>query len=363
MRVAPGTDGRPADRFSTIGEALAAARTGALISVRPGTYAENLVIHTRVTLTAAEGRGTVEIRPRSGSVVALRADAVMFSELTLRGGDAELPAVDVRRGQAAFDGCEIVGAAWTAMLVGGTGSLALRDCRVSNPQGAGVVVTSTTPTTVESCTLEHLGTSGIVLAEQGEARVRDCTVRGARGNGLLANGETRGTVEDCDISSTDKPSIALEENAAVSVVRTVVHDTSTGVHLSTGGRSVLEDVRVTGASGNGIVLAMRHRPRTAPLQGLPRTRARTVRHRPGARHLRGLLGRRRTGRGPAGRRGLLPGADRSDRPRLRGARALPGGGLGPGTGPSGGHRVLARRRSAGRRQPAAAPGPAGGARR
>ncbi|MFJ3300866.1 right-handed parallel beta-helix repeat-containing protein [Streptomyces bacillaris] len=244
----------PGDRFSTIGEALAVARTGALISVRPGTYAENLVIHTRVTLTAAEGRGTVEIRPRSGSVVALRADAVMLSELTLRGGDAELPAVDVRRGQAAFDGCEIVGAAWTAMLAGGTGSLALRNCRVSNPQGAGIVVTSTTPTTVESCTLEHLGTSGIVLAEQGEARVRDCTVRGARGNGLLANGETRGTVEDCDISSTDKPSIALEENSAVSVVRTVVHDTSTGVHLSTAGRTTLEDVRVTGSSGNGVVL-------------------------------------------------------------------------------------------------------------
>ncbi|MFE9011634.1 right-handed parallel beta-helix repeat-containing protein [Streptomyces cyaneofuscatus] len=245
----------PGDRFSTIGEALAAARTGALISVRPGTYAENLVIHTRVTLTAAEGRGTVEIRPRSGSVIALRADAVMLSELTLRGGDAELPAVDVRRGQAAFDGCEIVGAAWTAMLAGGTGSLALRDCRVSNPQGAGIVVTSTTPTTVESCTLEHLGTSGIVLAEQGEARIRDCTVRGARGNGLLANGETRGTVEDCDISSTDKPSIALEENSALSVVRTVVHDTSTGVHLSSSGRTTLEDVRVTGASGNGIALA------------------------------------------------------------------------------------------------------------
>ncbi|WP_069631419.1 right-handed parallel beta-helix repeat-containing protein, partial [Streptomyces griseus] len=245
----------PEDRFSTIGEALAAARTGALISVRPGTYAENLVIHTRVTLTAADGRGTVEIRPRTGSVIALRADAVMLSELTLRGGDPELPAVDVRRGQAAFDGCEIVGAAWTAMLAGGTGSLALRDCRVSNPQGAGIVVTSTTPTTVESCTLEHLGTSGFVLAEQGEARIRDCTVRGARGNGLLANGEARGTVEDCDVSSTDKPSIALEGDSAVSVVRTVVHDTSTGVHLSSTGRTTLEDVRVTGASGNGIALA------------------------------------------------------------------------------------------------------------
>ncbi|MFJ7019004.1 right-handed parallel beta-helix repeat-containing protein [Streptomyces sp. NPDC101117] len=243
------------DRYRTIGEALAAARTGALISVRPGTYAENLVIHTRVTLTAAEGRGTVEIRPRSGSVLALRADAVMLSELSLRGGDAELPAVDVRRGQAALDGCEIVGTAWTAVLAGGTGSLALRDCRVSNPQGAGVVVTSTTPTTVESCTFEHLGTSGVVLAEQGEARLRGCTVRAARGNGLLANGDSTGSVEDCDISSTDKPSIALEQNCSLTVVRTVVHDTSTGVHLSSAGRTTLEDVRVTGASGNGIALA------------------------------------------------------------------------------------------------------------
>ncbi|MFD8260550.1 right-handed parallel beta-helix repeat-containing protein [Streptomyces griseoluteus] len=243
------------DRYRTIGEALAAARTGALISVRPGTYAETLVVHTRVTLTAAEGRGTVEIRPRTGSVLSLRADAVMLSELTLRGGDPELPTVDVRRGQAALDGCEIVGAAWTALLAGGTGSLALRECRVSNPAGAGIVVTSTTPTTVESCTLEHLGTSGLVLAEQGEARVRGCTIRDARGNGLLANGEARGSLEDCDISSTDKPSLALEQNCALTVIRTVVHDTSTGVHLSSTGRTTLEDVRVTGASGNGITLA------------------------------------------------------------------------------------------------------------
>ncbi|MEU3513224.1 right-handed parallel beta-helix repeat-containing protein [Streptomyces longwoodensis] len=243
------------DRYRTIGEALSAARTGALISIRPGSYAENLVIHTRVTLAAADGRGTVEIRPRSGSVLALRADAVMLSELTLRGADAEEPAVDVRRGQAALDGCEVVGGAWTALMASGTGSLALRDCRVSNPQGAGVVVTSTTPTTMESCTFEHLGTSGVVLAEQGEARIRGCTVRDARGNGLLANGESRGTVEDCDVSSTDKPSLALEQNCSLSVVRTVVHDTSTGVHLSTSGRTTLEDVRVTGASGNGITLA------------------------------------------------------------------------------------------------------------
>ncbi|MYY19592.1 MULTISPECIES: right-handed parallel beta-helix repeat-containing protein [unclassified Streptomyces] len=243
------------DRYRTIGEALAAARTGAVISIRPGEYAESLVIHTRVTLTAAEGRGTVEIRPRSGSVLTLRADAVMLSELTLRGTDAEQPAVDVRRGQAALDGCEISGSAWAALLAGGTGSLALRDCRVSNPKGAGIVITSAAGSSVESCSVEHLATSGIVLAEQGDATVRGCTVRDARGNGVLANGDARGTVEDCDISSTDKPSIALEERCTTRVVRTVVHDTSTGMHITSAGRTTLEDVRITGASATGIVLA------------------------------------------------------------------------------------------------------------
>ncbi|WP_169316653.1 hypothetical protein [Actinacidiphila oryziradicis] len=37
------------DGFRTIGEALARARSGAVISVRPGTYAESLV--TLVTIT------------------------------------------------------------------------------------------------------------------------------------------------------------------------------------------------------------------------------------------------------------------------------------------------------------------------
>jgi SpoVK/Ycf46/Vps4 family AAA+-type ATPase len=243
------------DSYRTIGEALAVARNGAVISVGPGTYAENLVIHTRVTITAADGRGSVEIRPRSGSVLSLRADAVMLSELTLCGTDAEEPAVDVRRGQAALDGCRIDGSSWAALFAGNTGSLALRDCRVSNPKGAGVVITSATGSSVESCSIDHLATSGVVLAEQGDATVRGCTVRDARGNGVLANGEARGTVEDCDISSTDKPSIALEQRCTTRVIRTVVHDTSTGVHITSEGRTTLEDVRVRGASVAGIVLA------------------------------------------------------------------------------------------------------------
>ncbi|MEU6352505.1 right-handed parallel beta-helix repeat-containing protein [Streptomyces sp. NPDC047072] len=245
----------PADSFRTIGEALERARGGAVISVRPGRYQECLVIGTRVTIVAEQARGSVEVAPRRGSAVVLKADAVMLTDLVLTGRDAELPVVDVARGQLALEGCDVTGAGWTALLARGTGSLAMRDCRVTNPQGAGLVVTSPVDSSVESCTVEHLGTSGAVIGENGRVTLRGCTLRDARGNGVLAGGEARGSVEDCDISSTDKPAIALEDRCTTRVVRTAVHDTSTGVHLSSAARTTLEDVTVSGTTGPGIVLS------------------------------------------------------------------------------------------------------------
>src|SRR5688500_14058740 len=67
------------DSFPTIGEALAQARTGAVIRVRPGRYPENLVIRHRVTIVAEGEPGAVEICPRSGTAVSLMADGVMLS--------------------------------------------------------------------------------------------------------------------------------------------------------------------------------------------------------------------------------------------------------------------------------------------
>ncbi|WP_121712988.1 right-handed parallel beta-helix repeat-containing protein [Streptomyces sp. E5N91] len=243
-----------ADGLSTIGEALARARSGAVLSVLPGTYPENLTITTPVTIVAAHSRGSVEIAPRRGTALTLKADAVMLTDLVLRGRDEELPAVDAPRGQVAMDGCEITASSWTALLARNGGSLALRDCRVTNGAGAGVVVTSPADSSVESCTLEHLGTTGVVIGEQGRVTVRGCTIRDARGNGVLANGEAQGSVEECDISSTDQPAVALEGRSTTQVLRTVVHDTSTGLHITSEARTVVEDVRVTNTSGVGIVV-------------------------------------------------------------------------------------------------------------
>jgi SpoVK/Ycf46/Vps4 family AAA+-type ATPase len=241
--------------YRTIGEALQAARSGAVITVRAGRYEENLLITKVVTITAEDSRGSVRIAPRRGSVVRVSAEAVMLTGLVLQGQDDDLPAVDVPRGQAAMDDCEVIGSSWTAVLSREQGSLAMRGCRVVNSAGAGIVDTSLVGSVVEDCVVEHLGTSAIVIGERANPVVRNCVLRDARGNGVCANGQGRGVVEDCDISATDKPAIALEEESSTSILRTNVHDASLGVYLTTQSRAVLEDCVVTGTAGHGIVLA------------------------------------------------------------------------------------------------------------
>ncbi|HEY5836998.1 right-handed parallel beta-helix repeat-containing protein [Streptomyces sp.] len=249
--------------YPTIGDALARARSGALIRVRPGSYPENLTVRTRVSIVADGPRGSVEIAPHRGSAVTLAADAVMLTDLVLRGGEGDLPVIDAVRGQAALDGCEVLGTGWTALLSRDSGSLAMRGCRVSNPAGAGIVEAGSAGSVIEDCLIEHLGTSAVVITEQGRATVRGCRMRDARGNGVLANGQSRGSVEDCEISSTDKPAVALEGATGVGLIRTLVKDSAIGVYLASTARTVLEEVHVYDTSAHGIVVAARSDPQVS----------------------------------------------------------------------------------------------------
>ncbi|MGW2841524.1 right-handed parallel beta-helix repeat-containing protein [Streptomyces sp. NPDC001493] len=240
--------------FRTVAEAVARARNGAVVSIGPGRYQESLTVSAAITLTASEGAGTVELAPRRGTALTFTGDAVLVSDLVLRGHDDELPVVDSPRGQIAMDRCEVHGSAWAALFARGSGSLVLRECRVSNPAGAGVVSTSANESFVEDCVVEHLGTSAVVAGERGRITVRGGRLRDTRGNGVLTNGQAHLHLEDCEISATDKPGVAVEEDSTVRMVRGSVRQAVVGVYVSSTGQTVLEEVTVGDTTGHGFVL-------------------------------------------------------------------------------------------------------------
>ncbi|MCX5135007.1 right-handed parallel beta-helix repeat-containing protein [Streptomyces sp. NBC_00340] len=240
----------------TIARALAEAAEGALVTVAPGRYEEALDITRAVTLAAEGGAGSVRVHAASGSTVVVDAEAVQLSGLVLSGADPEAPVLDLRRGQTALDNCVIEGAAWTAVLAWNEGILAARGCKVSNPNGAGVVVTSRGGNVLEDTEITEAGSSAVVVAEQGRLDVRDCRLDRARGNGVCVNGGASATVESTRISGSGKPAVAVEQEARAVLLRvTVTGSTVLDAYLTSRGETTLTDCTFSGSAGQSVHIA------------------------------------------------------------------------------------------------------------
>ncbi|NHD19351.1 MULTISPECIES: right-handed parallel beta-helix repeat-containing protein [unclassified Actinopolyspora] len=249
--VSPGTPGC----HRSITEAVEAAPAGATVHVAPGHYAENLAPSTPVTITAEDGPDTVEITTTRGPVVAAEA-TTQLSGVTLRSTDPETPAAVTGAGRLTLTECRIEATAWTAAYAHGHGVLALRDCSIRNPEGAGAVVTSTGDNAIEGCTVTETGTSGVVAAEHGALTLRSCTVERAEGNGLCLNGHGRIDGSDLTITGALKPALAVEDQASATLTRLAARENrGIGCYLATTSTVELTECSVDGAEADGILLA------------------------------------------------------------------------------------------------------------
>ncbi len=248
--------------YPTIGAALARAEAGATIVVQPGRYVEKLVVGNRITISAAEGGGPVEVRVEEGSVLVVQGEGASLRGITLVSADPKLAAVDVYSGEVALDNCVISGASWATLLSRLQGSLALRGCEVRSSAGAGIVVTSAAPSTIEDTTVTQVATSGIVVADKGVLTLRRCRIRDTAANSLCVNGDGRLTAEQVEITGAAKPAVVVEQRGWARLQRLTVTG-SGNVDLFLRGEIdvVVSDSKFSGAALQGAHVADKAAPK------------------------------------------------------------------------------------------------------
>ncbi|GHB68377.1 hypothetical protein GCM10010377_69000 [Streptomyces viridiviolaceus] len=241
-------------RFRTIAAALSAASDGTLITISPGTYRESLVVDRAVTLAAASPG--VRIDGGDAGAVVVDAEAARLTGLVLLGGNDQTPVVEVRRGEAALEECAIEGEAWAGVLAWHQGTLIARSCRVHNPGGAGIVVTSATANVLEGTTVRGTASSAVVVTERGRLTVRGCHIDETGGNGVCVNGQAQAVVEDSRITGSVQPALVAEQNGRLSGLRVTVSGSSgLDAYLTSGGETTLSDCSFTGSGGDSVLVA------------------------------------------------------------------------------------------------------------
>ncbi|HKT00216.1 MAG TPA: right-handed parallel beta-helix repeat-containing protein [Rugosimonospora sp.] len=245
----------------TIAGALADAGDGTTISVQPGVYPENLVVHRIVTIAAAQGAGSVELRPPSGTAVVVNAEGAVFTGIAITGVDDNLAAIDVQRGELTLDGCAISARSWAAVLTRGTGSVMLRGSRLRECAGAGIVITSPASSTVDNTEIVAPASSGVVVGEDGAAVIRGTRVLSPGGNGICVSGRATLTAEDCEVVKAAKPGLVVEAQGNATIKGVTVRDgEALDLYLTSAGTVSIMDSVFTGCAVQAAHIADGARP-------------------------------------------------------------------------------------------------------
>ncbi|MFJ6138948.1 right-handed parallel beta-helix repeat-containing protein [Kitasatospora sp. NPDC092286] len=291
---------RRAGEYDTLAEALAAAEPGDTVTIRPGTFRENVVLDKPVTVVPAQGPGTVRIDPPGGVPLTVTSAAIV-RDLVIEGSDSSVPAVLVTgpaatpslsgcrvetrsasgievtagarptlrgcvvsnpaglglrlRGEgtaAAFEDCEVAAAGQAGLAVLGGATAALERCRVHHASGAGVLLTDPgSAAELTGCEIYEIRGSGVQAEAQAGGRLIDCEIHRVTGNGLTLDGEAELVLTGCRLHDLPENGADLRGRARLSLSGSTVRDFGRGA-LSVwdqGTEAVAESSEIHGSTG------------------------------------------------------------------------------------------------------------------
>ncbi|MDA5286377.1 right-handed parallel beta-helix repeat-containing protein [Streptomyces sp. Isolate_45] len=227
---------RRSGEYPTLSAALAVAGDGDVLSIAPGTYRENLVLHHAVTLRGPEGSaiGSVRIAPLDGVALTVRASAVI-QDLYVEGADRAAPAVLVEDGSPELTDLRVSTRSAAGIEVRGGARPLVRRCTVENPAGVGISVLDGGGGVFEECEVVAAGQAGVSVRGGGHPRLERCRIHHATGAGIGVTGEGSGLEAlGCEVYEIKGAGVQIASRAAARLTDCSVHRTSAdGVTLDT----------------------------------------------------------------------------------------------------------------------------------
>ncbi|MFE9911647.1 right-handed parallel beta-helix repeat-containing protein [Streptomyces clavifer] len=250
---------RRTGEYASLTAALEAATEGDVLTIAPGTYRENLVIHHAVTLRGPEGSaGSVRIAPADGVPLTVRASAVI-QDLHVEGQDSAAPALLVEEGAPELSDLRIVTRSAAGIEVRGAARPTVRRCTVDNPAGVGIAVLDGAGGVFEECEVVSAGQSGIAVRDGAHPRLDRCRVHHASGAGLSVTGEGSGLeAVGCEVYEIKGSGVQVTARGSAHLTDCTVHRTSAdGVTLDTDAVLTLADCDIHDIPENAVDLRSR----------------------------------------------------------------------------------------------------------
>ncbi len=244
----------------TITDALSRAGDGATIAIRPGLYAESIVIDRPAHLKAAVADEAPVIAPEGGPCLIATGDGGSISGLRLHASAGDdpssppIPCLVIAGGLLSVNANRISSASGPAILVRDGADPDIRENTIEGSAGPGIVVTSGARGTITGNTISDAAGSGLIVKGGAAPKVTDNTIERS-GGAVFAEG-AKGTFTGNRIVSSRTSAIEVTTGADPEVIENSFESSAeAGIFVYEFGKGRYEGNTITGSGLSGIVAA------------------------------------------------------------------------------------------------------------
>jgi parallel beta-helix repeat protein len=240
--------------FSSISDAIRAAKPGDRILVRPGLYKEGLVMDKPLEIVGDGDRGDVVVEARGSDALLFQANMGRVVNLTLRQtGGGDWYGVDIAQGRLELEGCDITSQSLSCVAIHNGADPRLRRNRIHDGKSAGVLIYEDGQGTLEDNEIFGNTDGEIAIKTGGNPVVRRNRIHDGGESGVYIHENGEGTLEDNEIFGHALPEIAIRTGGNPVARRNRIHDgISCGVHIYENGQGTLEDNDIFGNARAGV---------------------------------------------------------------------------------------------------------------
>lgn len=253
-------------QYTTIGDALREAEPHAFILVKPGVYAESLVLDKAVEIIGSGLKEQIIVQSENSHCVTMHTDQATLRGFTLRCQASQHAeqyyGVAIPHGQLLLEDCNITSNSASCVAISGaTARPTLRYCTVYGSPAYGIAITDGAQATFEYCDIFENARSEVTIESGSNPTFRHCTIHHSQQHGVLAQNEAQGTFEDCDIYQHQASGIRVLESSNLLLLRCQIHHNQQyGLHSTDQAKGSIQDCEIYANTGDNVSITTASTP-------------------------------------------------------------------------------------------------------
>ncbi|MFL6674114.1 MAG: right-handed parallel beta-helix repeat-containing protein [Massilia sp.] len=240
--------------YTTVKDALRAAKAGDQILVRPGLYSEGIVIDKAVEIIGDGELGEVILEAIGENTVLFQANIGRIFNLELRQmGGGQWHTIDITQGRLDVEGCDISSHSLACVAVHDGADPRLRQNRIHDSTASGVYVYRNGRGTFEDNEIFDNTYAGVLIKTGGNPTFRRNRIHGNKRCGVFMSEKALGVFEENDIFANPNGGVTIKSGSNPFFRRNRIYGAGQcGVYVSQNGQGTLEGNEIFGKTLIGL---------------------------------------------------------------------------------------------------------------